>query len=207
MKRHIFLLWFIGYTVYSATTLLYAQNTSATTKVSPSQPIPLSDFEQKRLSAIEHLGKKENHDTIYRFISQGMVEKNSSMIQSNRLLTKETQFPIPIGEEATQKVPWLLAYDGYSIEKIQELYDQYSINLIEINTRTFNPIVNAVCIAPLIVSVRVDTIYTDRNIEDGFRTSIILTIKETIKGDTTIKRAIIRDNTGEMVIRGGQRVF
>jgi hypothetical protein len=153
------------------------------------------------------MGKKENHDAIYRFMHQGMVEKDSLLIQNNRLLSTEKQFTESISKETAQKIPWLLAYSGYSMEKIQELQEQHNINLIEINTRVLNPIVNAVCTNPLIVLARVDTIYTDKSIEDGFRTSIVLTIKETVKGDTSIKKAIIRTNTAEMVIQGGQRTF
>jgi hypothetical protein len=208
MKRHILFLWLIGYTVYSATTQLYAQSTTATTIASTNQSALISDYERRTMTVLERLGKKENYESIYRFMYKGMVERDSAMIQNNKILSSyeariARHYPMPKAE--IQRITWLLAYDGYSMEKIRELYEQYHINLLE--TRVFDAIMDAVCTRPLIVSAKVDTIYTDKSIEDGFITSIFLTITETIKGDTNIKKAIIRDYTGEMVVRGGQREF
>lgn len=196
--------------VWSTEIQLYAQNTTATTKATASQPTALiSDFERKTMTVLERLGKKENYDAIYRFMLQGMLEKSSTIIQNNKILSsfEARRVQHPTTKDEIQRVTWLLAYDGYSMEKIQELYEQHNINLIELNTYSFDPIVNAVCTYPLIVSAKVDTIYTDASIEDSFRTSIVLSIQETIKGDTSIKKAIIRDNTGEMVVRGERREF
>jgi hypothetical protein len=193
---------------WSTKTQLYAQNTTATTKASANQSALISDYERRTMTVLERLGKKENYDAIYSFMSQGMLEKNSAMTQNNKILSSfEAKRKHPTTKDEIQRVTWLLAYDGYSMEKIQELYEQHNINLIELNTYASDPIINAVCTYPLIVLAKVDTIYTDKSIEDGFRTSIVLSIQETIKGDMSIKKAIIRDNTGEMVVRGERREF
>jgi hypothetical protein len=177
-------------------------------QVAFSQSEAVLNYERKIMTVLERLGKKENYESIYRFMYKGLVERDSAMIQNNKILSSfEAKRKYPITKEEIQRIPWLLAYDGYSMEKIQELYEQHNINLIELNTYASDPIVNAVCTYPLVVSAKVDTIYTDKNIEDGFRTSIVLTIKETIKGDTNINKAVIRDYTGEMVVRGGRREF
>lgn len=197
--------------IYCAPQFLIAQNNSNTQKVSNSKILqPITEQQKKalpELQMLEQLEKSKNYNLINDFITQGMVQKDPALVQSNRILSKEFTQKYRITPNSAHEASWVLAYSGYTLEKIQELYNMTGLNLLELNTAHTDPLLNGICISPLVVVARVDSIYIDSSLADGFTNSFALSINETLKGDNSIKKAVIRDNRGMITIQGGKRVY
>jgi hypothetical protein len=76
------------------------------------------------------------------------------------------------------------------------LQQKMGINLIDITYGTYIGVEASLFLSPLIIVGHIDSMYSDRSYADNCITSFAVTIKEFLKGDTSVKNIIIRDNNG-----------
>lgn len=98
--------------------------------------------------------------------------------------------------EETRYVAWLLSSNGYNLENLVEIQQKMGINLIDITYGTYIGVEASLFLSPLIIVGHIDSMYSDRSYADNCITSFAVTIKEFLKGDTSVKNIIIRDNNG-----------
>lgn len=141
------------------------------------------------LESAEKQGIKKAYDDMYNLLLNVMVKKEQNpRTASSKLITSSEYSMNPAYYRWLTRR--LIGY-GYTLENITELQQQTNINV-------FSEAMNAkkkyarVLFSSLIVVGTIDSAYNDTSFDDGYSVSIAITVKETLRGDTTIKHPIIR---------------
>lgn len=162
------------------------------------------------MSLIAKKGLQKQYDGLREMLVNALLHKKQNTLAAYKELLNDSILsysPAPFNiDDAT----WKLAYHGYTIEKLKELQKISGINLLDLSLRHSydNDIIRHACLSELIITGTIDTMYNDTSYADGMVATITVKVKETLKGDPTIKNVIIRDGTGFITYNyRGERVF
>lgn len=208
MKKYSCLLFVMLAAIVTAQAQTQKQNqsTSATQNAQQAQrqpndipPPALRDFEAK---AIDEMSARGKLNTLYELLYR-MYATNDPAAQRSTIMSKKLAAEKP-NKSRIEGWATTLALHGYTIEKLQELAGQ-GINIIEMMETRDNDLSvrynSAVLFDELIIVGWIDSVYSDESYADSYVTSARVTVLETLKGDSTIKKVVLRSwmavNDGE----------
>ena len=156
----------------------------------------LEGFERTLLDFINSKGKTEEYSILYDFFYQSMrestINQEKASLLSNTNLKSKLEKQNDFGWEATITHLLLrLIGSGFTLEKIQQL-SQQGLNIFDIIENQRDAIISNVILSNLVVIGTIDSIYNDESMYDAHRSSFVINVNETLKGDNKIKKIIIR---------------
>lgn len=86
-----------------------------------------------------------------------------------------------------------LLENGYTLERIQSLFETEKINLLREIEESSNLGKMAFFASDIVIGV-IDSLYEDLNLYDGLPNSYSVTVQEVIKGDKSLKKVILRNS-------------
>ncbi|MBD1208502.1 MAG: hypothetical protein H9535_08735 [Ignavibacteria bacterium] len=144
---------------------------------------------------VQKHGVEKEFNEIYNTLLRGVIQQDKSVTNSYKNLLEDPQTLQELTPEEARKVSWRLSTEGYTMETINQFQQISGLNLINIFARgTSDVLLRRTLFASQIVIGTIDSIFFDSSIQDGEDHSMLISVKETLKGDTAIKHLIIRES-------------
>jgi hypothetical protein len=157
----------------------------------------LSSEDNARLIQLQQQGLKDKYDTLYSILLSGIVHKNSdTQAQFNKILPDIANTQYSAKPEHYRQIAWWAVNSGYTVNLLEE-FQQQGVKVMEIFSNPINvknPWEQLVITSPLIVKGKITAVRTDTTFQDNCMFSYELMPNEILKGDTTIKKIVIREN-------------
>jgi hypothetical protein len=184
------------------------QNSSTTQQAKSSSPeivknrLPdtnkLDSYHRNMLLLIKEQNKINEYAKLYDYLHQqikigGQVSRTEeNSIFSNSLKNDLQSQSEPALESMMTRLLWEIISSGYTLEKLNELSSK-GLNVLDIVGKRGNNLISSVLCSDLVILCTIDSLYYDEeSFADANRTSIVVRVNETLKGDSNIKKLIIR---------------
>ncbi len=144
---------------------------------------------------VQKHGVEKEYNEIYYTLLRGVIQQDKALTSSYKNLLEDPQALQELTPEEARKVSWRLSTEGYTMETINQFQQISGLNLINIFARGASDVLlRRTLFASQIVIGTIDSIFFDSSIQDGEDHSMLISVKETLKGDSAIKHLIIRES-------------
>jgi hypothetical protein len=154
----------------------------------------LLPHDNAQIQQLQRHGLKSAYDTLYSILLSGAVKKDSNILSYyGKILPDAAHTEYSYKPEYCRQIAWSITSAGYTLPMLEE-FQSRGINVINYhrNWDRHNPWKYLTIFNPLIVVGRIDSAYIDTSLHDDSYISYNVSIKETLKGDTSLKKIIIR---------------
>ena len=157
----------------------------------------LDPYHRTMLTLVKEQGKSNEYNKLLNFLYQRTKVSNKAVLQNSSILSSSMKSYMQEKndddwESTTTRLLWDVVSSGYTLEKLEELSAK-GLNVLDIVGGRGNHLISSVLCSDLVIICTVDTLYTDEeSYGDANRASFFITVNETLKGDSAIKKIVVR---------------
>lgn len=156
----------------------------------------LDSYFRDMVSFLDEQGKSNEFNQLYNFLYRTTREKDPALLQTSSLITTNTKSILEKQDEYTWEMSatrllWYLLTAGYTPDVIDQLATK-GLNVIETIENRNDHFFSEVLTADLVLIGTIDTLYNDNSFGDAHQSSFVVSVNETLKGDSRLKKIIIR---------------
>jgi hypothetical protein len=161
---------------------LYTTTQKDSTKISKKNQV---------IAPLEKNNRKQAYNSFYQQLLQDLPKKTER--RSFFLGDKKLFFPDDSADRVAQqgRNAWILAVNGYTPDIVAQISREKGINIIEEIKKNQIPIASTL-FTEVIIRGKVDSLYNDTTLGDGYCASFSVSVKEVLKGNITSNSLIIR---------------
>lgn len=140
-------------------------------------------------------GVEKEYNQIYDVLLRGAIQQDKSVTNSYKSLLENSNIVQGLTPESAREAAWRLSTQGYTMETINQFQQISGLNLLDLYVHGISDVIlRRTLFASQIVIGTIDSVFFDGSIQDNEDHSILVSVKETLKGDSTIKHLIIRES-------------